>query len=932
MTSILKRNLDRDFGLMLSWRYAEVEFLGLPKLTDERAFRLEHIYVPLRLYHDYRVPRFDEFTFHVPKALQTKRHLIVLGDPGSGKSTLIKVLTYAFGEADSNAYKRVCGELIPIPIILREHQTHQWRSYEDLLRDFIATLDSDIRNEITSEWLLSHLENGKAILLIDGLDEVGSRDERSRLRSDIIFPLLRKANSCPIVLTSRIVGYDEVSFDVVPFSSSGRPDDFKETGWLFSRCYVAPFDDQQIAQFITRWYQLRETSPKRQREGVESLSQALSQNDRVKGLAHNPQLLTLIALIHRVTANLPSGRVELYDKIVEAYLETIQTYRKLGTPARLDEMKRWLAKVGWKMQVRRDERPDQNRISTDDRLSVSRENIREWLVEAIAIERGPVNSDELADHFLDYVAKRSGLLVPNGPESFSFSHLTFQEYFAAFELRGEVRSFNALAEKCAHLATRFYWHETLNLLFEMLAEFPGAGDDLFDEVASRTNGNTESRNQVAGLFAALLLDEQSGLHTVKQREAIEFTLTAISEQQNRSVLKDLQSLPSDRSAELIRPWFLEKLRRIHDSSPPEYFFLNGDQLLDDWPQQLTEWIIRPNYCDLTGLQMAEIALTGARDEETYYKMCPWMIEHLPLSLWFKRVSRSFGDGGGITLSELYRPALLSKSGKAPQTLLLAEMSMSLAITKSQILRLALALVARALPYQRSPHDRHRERKRYLSATYNDLNDVLRTVVTRALIRAPIRDVARDLAHNLAVDSSSPVERKLASAWREAVDFEMVLTTSEQGIRLAALGIAERALFLPDEGIKKIERLKADLDGILSEPDHWSQLVASSALLVLGYGTPELCRKRNVLLAEGMNHSAEFTFPEEFHSDTQNESFRKQLPDLLDLLFQQSPTRRWLKPDLFDCNREFSTYFLSKPREFFELAMEVLDRQNARRAN
>ena len=34
MAGTLKRDLAKDYGLTLSWRFAEVEFLGLPKLKD----------------------------------------------------------------------------------------------------------------------------------------------------------------------------------------------------------------------------------------------------------------------------------------------------------------------------------------------------------------------------------------------------------------------------------------------------------------------------------------------------------------------------------------------------------------------------------------------------------------------------------------------------------------------------------------------------------------------------------------------------------------------------------------------------------------------------------------------------------------------------------------------------------------------------------
>jgi hypothetical protein len=116
----------------------------------------------------------------------------------------------------------------------------------------------------------------------------------------------------------------------------------------------------------------------------------------------------------------------------------------------------------------------------------------------------------------------------------------------------------------------------------------------------------------------------------------------------------------------------------------------------------------------------------------------------------------------------------------------------------------------------------------------------------------------------------------------------------------------------------------ELRKLAGAKDDWTRLIAVSALLMLGEGTPELCVERNALLDKGVRQSADFTFPGYLHPETENERFREELPEILDLIFLHNPDDPWLKPELFDPSRPESKYFLSKPREFFILAADTLD--------
>jgi len=100
----------------------------------------------------------------------------------------------------------------------------------------------------------------------------------------------------------------------------------------------------------------------------------------------------------------------------------------------------------------------------------------------------------------------------------------------------------------------------------------------------------------------------------------------------------------------------------------------------------------------------------------------------------------------------------------------------------------------------------------------------------------------------------------------------------------------------------------------------ARLISFSSLLALGEGTPNLCGERNDLIAKG----SKFTFPAGLHNETVKIEFRRQLPEIFDLILLQDPSDPWLKPELFDSSRPESKYFLSKPREFFIIAADALD--------
>ena len=256
------------------------------------------------------------------------------------------------------------------------------------------------------------------------------------------------------------------------------------------RRYIAPFDDPRIEAFAHRWYEVREAAAVRAGEDAAHLVKAVHADDGILRLARIPHLLTMMALIHRIEATLPQERALLYDRIAEAYLESIDKYRGIYSGAAdLPFKKRWLARVGFEMQRRRDARdgPDRSEILVDA------DDVLGWV--RAEMERHPVPGADTPEKFLQFVKRRSGLLLPRGENRYAFIHLSFQEYFAAHALKREITTprwirdgespLGIQSDSLSDWGKKLAWTETFVFLFEMLSSEEDWHDDLRDRIFGR---------------------------------------------------------------------------------------------------------------------------------------------------------------------------------------------------------------------------------------------------------------------------------------------------------------------------------------------------------------------------------------------------------------------------------------------------------------
>lgn len=262
--------------------------------------------------------------------------------------------------------------MIPVPIILRDLAIARGITWDGLID---AVLALPIGRHLGKGQLLRTLEDGNALVMLDGLDEIGSVAVRRDLRN-AIHEGMRRHGTCRWLMTSRVVGYEHVRFDwtaemeaswgrdrpqgsaMVDLKSEFKAHaDHQRLG--IRALYVTPFDDDRIARFAKNWYDQREVDAVESEQGARNLVEAIHADPATTRLARIPNLLTIMALIHRIRARLPNGKALLYNEIAQAYLETIDDFRKLPRESNdtLADKKRWLARVGFEMQLRRTESP-----------------------------------------------------------------------------------------------------------------------------------------------------------------------------------------------------------------------------------------------------------------------------------------------------------------------------------------------------------------------------------------------------------------------------------------------------------------------------------------------------------------------------------------------------------------------------------------------
>ena len=340
------------------------------------------------------------------------RHLVMLGDPGSGKTTALRFVGWCLTTEEST--KRRLGldaACVPILLDLKEFAEDNTRQIETALaievNKFLRNPDDKIIRTLVESWLVE----GKVFALLDGLDEVPDR-LRPRIRDEVRhFAGSEKGLKNRVLLAARRAG----------FTSIGEP---------FVQTVLQPFDGLlEVSGYVENWLAaLRpDWTNSRVTQGALQLVNEMRAQPALHRIFDNALILRVSAEVFAQNGTVAKNRAELYRRYIKlswdaAVRRGVDESEKKPTFTELEAM-------AWRLQT--DEKPEE-------------------------LKDGANLSEKL------------GLLTKVG-DGVTFSHQTFQEYFAAGKLAAAYKANREIAWD--FLRPRLHlprWREPILLLGEIL--------------------------------------------------------------------------------------------------------------------------------------------------------------------------------------------------------------------------------------------------------------------------------------------------------------------------------------------------------------------------------------------------------------------------------------------------------------------------------
>ena len=362
------------------------------------------------------------------KVIEDHQKLMVLGKPGAGKSTFLQHVIIECNNGD------LLSDHVPILIKLRDYVRKARRDNNFSFKHYIYSFFKDV----SQQELEVLLNDGRVLLLLDGLDEVPEAnmdrviDEIDYLIED--HPLIR------FIVTCRILG--------------GK---YKFNNFTYAE--IADFLKPQIISFSEKWFAASynnnlEKGKIKAQKFMNKLK--LPENKQIYELVKTPLLLSLVCKIFSFKHQFYSQRYKVYEQGIEILLSKWDESRRikrdqLYKDLNIEEKVKLLSYIAYR------------KFEQEQYLLFEKKEILQYISDYLDIP------EEDSHAVLTSIIQQHGFLIPRAQLIYSFSHLTFQEYFIA-KWYVENKDYQRKLIDCITKNTKNSGKQVLFIFVEMLPQ------------------------------------------------------------------------------------------------------------------------------------------------------------------------------------------------------------------------------------------------------------------------------------------------------------------------------------------------------------------------------------------------------------------------------------------------------------------------------
>jgi hypothetical protein len=398
------RDFRADYARLVVAKHDKTKIFGLTGVASSH-YPLSVAYMSLRAEERGRAANAEAPTpssrLSIEQVSARKRRMLIRGDAGSGKTTLLHWMAVRCARQEFSEGLDHLNGYIPFVITLRRYTEEEFPPPER----WVAAVAPEIAAEMPTSWVHELLREGKALVLVDGLDEVSGGSHRTKAYE---------------WLEGLLEHYPHSTFFI-----TARPPAVDET-WLAAHdINLADLLDMSLSdvrEFVARWHKAAAEAPSieephRLRTDERELLSAVETDRHLRLLAVNPLLCAMLCTLNRQRkGKLPRERMEIYEAALKMLLEDRDRDREISVAVTttskqlifvLQSLAFWLVRQGWSF--------------------AERARVEAQLEKSIAILH---DVDHSAKEVLDHLIERTGVLREPVPGQIDFIHLSFQEYLA----------------------------------------------------------------------------------------------------------------------------------------------------------------------------------------------------------------------------------------------------------------------------------------------------------------------------------------------------------------------------------------------------------------------------------------------------------------------------------------------------------------------